>query len=142
MQIRFVRKVKASELVKEFERKYGSLEKLKRYLDKHPDDYVALMDYEDWVHCLKNPDIEIEEGEIIVTDTSFLTPQKLQILEAVKKFKPKSIRELAEKVGREVKNVYLDVKELKKVGLIELKPSGRAKKVELKFNQIIIEIDA
>lgn len=142
MQIKFVRKVKGSELVKEFERKYGSLEKLRRYLEKYPDDYVALMDYEDWIHCLKNPDIEIEEGEIIVTDVSFLTPQKLQILEAVKKFKPKSIRELAEKVGRDVKNVYLDVKELEKVGLIELKPFGRAKRVELKYNQIIITIGA
>ncbi len=97
MQVKFVRKVKASELVKEFERKYGSLERLKGYLEKHPDDYVALMDYEDWIHCLKNPDIEIEEGEIVVTDVSFLTPQKLQILKAVKKFKPKSIREPAEK---------------------------------------------
>jgi len=140
MQVKFVRKVKASELVKEFERKYGSLERLKRYLDKHPDDYVALMDYEDWVHCLKNPDIEIEEGEIVVTDVSFLTPQKLQILEAVKKFKPRSIRELAEKIGRDVKNVYLDLKELERIGLIELKPHGRAKKVELKFNQIVIAI--
>lgn len=140
MQVKFVRKVKASELVKEFERKYGSLEKLKRYLEKHPDDYVALMDYEDWIHCLKNPDIEIEEGEIVVTDVSFLTPQKLQILEAVKRFKPKSIRELAEKIGRDVKNVYLDLKELERIGLIELKPHGRAKKVELKFNQIVIAI--
>jgi DNA-binding transcriptional ArsR family regulator len=140
MQVKFVRKVKASELVKEFERKYGSLERLKRYLDEHPDDYVALMDYEDWVHCLKNPDIEIEEGEIVVTDVSFLTPQKLQILEAVKKFKPRSIRELAEKIGRDVKNVYLDLKELERIGLIELKPHGRAKKVELKFNQIVIAI--
>ena len=33
----------------------------------------------------------------------------------------------------------MDVKELKKVGLIELKPSGRAKRVELKYNHIIIE---
>ncbi len=140
MQVKFVRKVKASELVKEFERKYGSLEKLKRYLEKHPDDYVALMDYEDWIHCLKNPDIEVEEGEIVVTDLSFLTPQKLQILEAVKKFKPKSIKELAEKVGRDVKNVYLDLKELERIGLIELKPHGKAKKVELKFNQIVIAI--
>ena len=140
MQVKFVRKVKAEELIKEFERKYGSLERLKKYLEKHPDDYVALMDYEDWIHCLKNPDIEIEEGKIVVTDVSILTPQKLQILEAVKKFKPRSIRELAEKIGRDVKNVYLDLKELERIGLIELKPHGRAKKVELKFNQIVIAI--
>ena len=140
MRIKFVRKVRAEELVKEFERKYGSLERLERYLKDHPDDYVALMDYEDWKHFLANPDVEVEEGEIVVTDVSFLTPQKLQILEAIKKYKPKSIRELAEKVGRDVKNVYLDVKELERVGLIELHNSGRAKRVELKYNEVVIAI--
>ena len=136
MQIKFVRKVKAEELIKEFEKKYGSLEKLRRYLERHPDDYVALIDYEDWMHFLENPDIEVEEGEIFVTDVSFLTPQKLQLLEAIKKYNPKSIRELAKKVGRDVKNVYLDIKELEKAGVVELKTSGKAKKVELKFNEI------
>jgi len=140
MQIKFVRKVRAEELVKEFERKYGSLERLERYLKDHPDDYVALMDYEDWKHFIANPDVEVEEGEIIVTDISFLTPQKLQILEAIKKYRPRSIRELAEKVGRDVKNVYLDVKELERVGLIELRNEGRAKRAELKYNEVIIAI--
>ncbi len=140
MRIKFVRKVRAEELVREFERKYGSLERLERYLRDHPDDYVALMDYEDWKHFLANPDVEVEEGEIVVTDVSFLTPQKLQILEAIKKYKPKSIRELAEKVGRDVKNVYLDVKDLERVGLIELHNTGRAKRVELKYNEVVIAI--
>jgi len=53
---------------------------------------------------LENLDIEMEEkGTIIVTGVSFLTSQKFHILEAVRKFKPKSIRELAGKVGRDVK---------------------------------------
>lgn len=140
MQIRFVRRIKAKDMIKEFERKYGNIEKLKRYLERNPDDYTALMDYDDWLHFLENPGIEIEEGEIIVSDISFLTPQKLQILEAVKKYKPKSIRELAEKVGRNIKNVYMDLKELEKAGLVELESSGRAKKASLKYNEIVIAI--
>ena len=140
MRIKFVRKIRAEELVREFERKYGSLERLERYLKEHPDDYVALMDYEDWKHFLQNPDMEVEEGKVVVTDISFLTPQKLQILEAVKKYRPRSIRELAEKVGRDVKNVYMDVKELEKAGLVELHNSGRAKRVELKYNEVVIAI--
>ncbi len=67
-----LRKVKAKELIREFGRKYGSLERLERHLKRHPDDYVALMDYEDWKHFLGNPDIESEEGEIFVTNFSFL----------------------------------------------------------------------
>ena len=63
MLIKFVRRVRAKDLIKEFERRYGSLERLKRYLESHPDDYVALMDYEDWKHLLENPDVEVEEGE-------------------------------------------------------------------------------
>jgi len=140
MRIKFVRKVKAEELVREFERKYGSIERLERYLREHPDDYVALMDYEDWKYFLQHPDVEVEEGEVVVADISFLTPQKLQILEAIKKYRPRSIRELAEKVGRDVKNVYMDVKELEKAGLVELHNSGRAKRVELKYNEVVIAI--
>ncbi len=140
MRIKFVRRVKASELIEEFERKYGSLERLERYLERNPDDYAVLMDYEDWKHFLANPDVEVEEGEIIVTDISFLTPQKLRILEAVKKYKSKSIRELTERVGRDVKNVYRDVRELERIGLLELHDSGRAERVELKYNEIVISV--
>ena len=72
MLIKFVRKIGAKDLIKEFEKKYGSLEKLGRYLERYPDDYVALMDYENWKHLLENPDVEVEEGKIFVTNFSFL----------------------------------------------------------------------
>jgi len=39
MQIKFMRKVKTKELIKEFKKKDDSLEKLERYLERHPDDY-------------------------------------------------------------------------------------------------------
>ena len=58
----------------------------------------------------------------------------------MKKYKPKSIRELADKVKRDVKNVYMDLKDLEKAGLVELHDSGRAKRVELKYNEILITI--
>ena len=72
MLIKFVRRVRAKDLIKEFEKKYSSLERLERYLKRYPDDYVALMDYEDWKHLLENPDVEVEEGKIFVTNFSFL----------------------------------------------------------------------
>ena len=77
------------------------------------------MDYEDRIHCLKSPNMEI---------VSFLTSQKLQMLEAVKKLKPKSIKGVGGKDWTRCKNVYLDSKEPERIGLIKLKSYGKAKK--------------
>jgi DNA-binding transcriptional ArsR family regulator len=140
MRIKFVRKVKGEEMIKEFEKKYGSLENLERYIKENKKDYIALMNYEDWKHFIKNPEVVVEEGKIIVTDTAFLTVQKLQILEAIKKFEPESISELAEQVGRDFKSVYADLNELEAAGLIEFEEAEKEKKVELRCNEIVITI--
>ena len=140
MQIKFVRKVKGEEIVNEFEKKYGSLGNLERYTERNKKDYIALMDYEDWKHFIENPEVIVEEGEIIVTDAAFLTVQKLELLEAIKRFEPESISELAEKVDRDFKSVYADLKELEAAGLIEFEEVGKEKKAELRCNEIIITI--
>jgi DNA-binding transcriptional ArsR family regulator len=140
MRIKFVRRVKGGEMVNEFEKKYDSLENLKRHIKENKEDYIALMDYEDWKHFIENPEVIVEEGEIIVTDAAFLTVQKLELLEAIKKFEPETISELAEKVDRDFKSVYVGLKELEAAGLIEFEEAGKEKKVELRCNEIIITI--
>ena len=82
MRIKFVRKVKGEEMIVEFEKKYGSFDNLKRYIEENRGDYMALMDYEDWKHFIENPEVVVEEGRITVTDVAFLTVQKLGLLEA------------------------------------------------------------
>ena len=81
MRIKFVRKVKGEEMVREFEKKHGSLENLERYIEENKEDYIALMDYEDWQHFIENPAVVVEEGEIMVTDAAFLNDD-LEELEA------------------------------------------------------------
>jgi len=140
MRIKFVRKIKGEEMIKEFEKKYGSLQNLDRYIKENKRDYIALMNYEDWKHFIENPEIVVEEGEIIVTDATFLTVQKLELLDAIKKFEPESIGELAEKVSRDFKSVYVDLNELEAAGLVEFEEAGKEKKAELRCNEIVITI--
>ena len=140
MRVKFVRKAKGEEMIRQFEKKYGSLENLKRYTKEHKKDYIAVMDYEDWKHFIENPEVIVEEGEIIVTDAAFLTVQKLELIEAIKKFEPETISELAEKVDRDFKSVYVGLKELEAAGLIEFEEAGKEKKAELRCNEIIITI--
>ena len=75
MRVKFVRKAKGGEMVNEFEKKYGSLENLESYIEENKEDYIALMDYEDWKHFIENPEVIVEEGEIFVTEAAFLTVQ-------------------------------------------------------------------
>jgi hypothetical protein len=63
MRIKFVRKVKGEEMIKEFEKKYGSLKNLKRHIKENKRDYIALMNYEDWEHFIENPEIWLRKGK-------------------------------------------------------------------------------
>jgi len=69
-----------------------------------------------------------------------ITGQRLELLTAVRELKPKSIQDLARKVGRDFKNVYNDVKLLAQFGLIELKESGPRKSAlpVAKFTELVL----
>lgn len=51
-----------------------------------------------------------------------LTEERIRLLRAVKKEKPGTINELARILGRDVKNVHDDLKLLRRVGLVRLRP--------------------
>ena len=85
-------------------------------------------------------------GVLIVTFPDFetlgrvITGARLELMRAIRVYKPKSIQELAKRVKRDFKNVYQDVKLLAEYGLIELKEAGprRASKQETKFSEIVL----
>jgi predicted transcriptional regulator len=54
-----------------------------------------------------------------------LTPARWTLLEAVKRFGPMSINELARLLQRNYKNVHTDVTRLAELGLIERRPDQR-----------------
>ena len=54
-----------------------------------------------------------------------LSPKRLSLLWAIAEHEPRSVRELAERVGRDIKNVSQDLSFLSHLGLVELKEKRR-----------------
>ena len=54
-----------------------------------------------------------------------LSPKRLALLWAIAEHEPRSVRELAEQVGRDIKNVSQDLAFLARLGLVELKEARR-----------------
>jgi len=69
-----------------------------------------------------------------------ITGARLELLNNIRRMKPRSIQELARLVKRDFKNVYQDVKLLAEFGLIELKGVGPRKSAAplAKFSEIIL----
>ena len=92
MRVRFVKELKAEEKIREFEEKYGTVENLEAYLRRRPEDVLAQIDLKDWRYLLEHPGARVVEGEVRVSTGALLTKNELQILSAIKKEQPDSIR--------------------------------------------------
>jgi predicted HTH transcriptional regulator len=140
MIITLIKKQKGNEVLKEFEMKYGSLKEAER-LYKETANPLFLVDCENWKYFKDNPDEELESGITRVTNKLTLTEMKLEILDFIKNEKPKSIRELARFLDKDIKIIHPKVKELEQEGLIELKDGGRNTKIPyLNYDKIEIAI--
>jgi len=66
----------------------------------------------------------------------------LELLEVISKHEPEGIREAAELVDRDYKQVHRNLSELDDIGVIEFKAdgSGTAKKPKLKYDGLEIDI--
>ncbi len=69
-----------------------------------------------------------------------LTPQRKRLLDVVRRHKPSSIRELAEKLGRDYRNVYDDVVFLEKMGFLNLRRRGKKLVPEVDYDAIDIQV--
>ncbi len=69
-----------------------------------------------------------------------LTPKRKQLLDAVKRFKPSSLHQLAQTLGRDYKNVYKDAILLEKAGFLELKKKGNTLVPEVPYDEIDVKI--
>ncbi|HYB91768.1 MAG TPA: hypothetical protein VEC38_12070, partial [Candidatus Binataceae bacterium] len=73
-----------------------------------------------------------------------LTEKRLELLLAVVRHRPASVRELAGLVGRDYKNVSTDIMLLERLGLVRLKASagrGRAQTPSVPYDEIQVTID-
>ena len=74
------------------------------------------------LHCVVEKQLDFSWDEL-----KSLTPRRLELLYTLSDLRVESINNLAHKVRRDVKNVYLDLQILKKLGLVNLvkKKDGR-----------------
>ena len=71
-------------------------------------------------------------GELV----RILTPCRMELLKKIHELKPNSIKELAEKTGRDFKNVYNDLKVLSAIGLVEFREEGRSRRPYLPYDKV------
>ena len=71
-----------------------------------------------------------------------LSPKNLELLETISEHDPESIREAAELVDRDYKQVHGNLSELEDIGVIELEGSGpgQAKQPKLAYDGLEIDI--
>ena len=152
MQLRVVRSVPltvVSRRVSEFEEKYGdNLEDIPDHFAAGRVDREVFEDYVEWigmVHALRayseGEDFDYFTEEILELEKeqfSRLTPRRIELLDHLSKYRVTSITDLASKTGRDVKNVYNDLKILDRLGFIRLVREGRRVVPELLVQEITI----
>ena len=141
IEIKLTKTITGKELNDKFEKKYGSIQKLEKMLEKDPENMLLFSDLEDWKFFGKYPDETINEGRTILTDTLTLTNLEIELLNFIKNENPKSIRELARMIHEDVSNTQRRISRLEKEGLLELKQGSKNSKIPtLNYDKIEIAI--
>jgi DNA-binding transcriptional ArsR family regulator len=70
--------------------------------------------------CYREEILELDRNSL-----SKLTPRRIEILDRISSMNYQSINELAMKVGRDIKNVYRDLKVLEGLGFVKLERRGK-----------------
>ena len=70
-----------------------------------------------------------------------LTPRRIELLQKIRELKPSSIKELAEKIGRDFKNVYNDLIVLHGAGFVEFEEDGKSRRPYLPYDELEFKLD-
>ncbi len=139
MLIRITRRLtieEISERIKRFESEYGmSFNDFEKLFLESKIDRKEVGTYFDWAGLVDAYRGYIEGGELdyIVEkihelspqEMALLTPKRLELLDSLSSLQAKSINDLAQKIRRNVKNVYQDLQALKKLGFVVFKKRGK-----------------
>jgi predicted transcriptional regulator len=152
VQLRIVKRVPMAEV----RRRVAALEE--RYgvgIDEMPDPFTegqavkeSMEDYIEWLgmeHALRayreGEDFDYFTEDILDlawSDASKLTPRRMDLLDKLSKYQANSINDLASRIGRNVKNVYNDLKALEGLGFVRLVREGRSLVPELLVHEVTI----
>ncbi|MEL7672033.1 hypothetical protein [Methanobacterium sp.] len=141
IQITLERKITGSELIKDFEYEFGSLENLKKLLDEDPENVLLQLNLDDWKYHLNHPDAEVKDERRILTHKMPIDDLELTLMDHIKNENPGSVEELAEMVHEDVKKVHSKLEGLEEAGFIILHREQKDNVTpSLKYNSIKITI--
>lgn len=141
MFIRIIRSLTSDEIedrIKKFEKEFGmSFEKFEELFLKQKLDTKNTRVYFEWGEFVDSYKGYVEEGTLDYTveetkdfkpeQAALLTPKRIELLYKLATLRVDSINDLAQKIKRNVKNVYEDLKVLNKLGFVKLNTrKGRA----------------
>lgn len=139
--IRMIRTIHAIDMIKEFEKMYGSIEQLEKVLKKGEGDMKMKMDLDDWKYFLKNPYEEIQDGKTIFRDHTTISTLELELMNFIKYDNPKSVSELAKLIHKDVSTIQRKINNLEKEGLVTLEEGNKNSKIPvLNYDKIEIAI--
>lgn len=138
MLVRIVRRLTLEEIreqIKSFEKRFGVTfdEFEEAHLEKVDRDVIdAYFHWAELVHAYRGYvesgelDFAVEETrDLSPREAAVLTPKRLELLYSLASLRADSINELAQKIRRNVKNVYQDLQALKTLGFVTFTRKGK-----------------
>jgi len=118
-----------------FERKFGSFETFEEKFLKKRLDAKQMRTYFEWAELINSYKGYVEEGtldyiaeevkDFTPDQLASLTPKRIELLYQIAALRVESINDLAQKIRRNVKNVYQDLKVLSSFGFVRLNKRKR-----------------
>jgi hypothetical protein len=108
--------------------KYGSMDNLKRLMEKDPENVLYPRDLEDWLYHLEHPDAEVKQSETIFVKDLKINMSDLKMLDIIKNQHLTSIRNLSCILHKDLKTVQPGLHRLREEGFIKLE--GRSQKCQ------------
>ncbi len=132
MKVKIIKKrskADIQDMIKKWEKEYGTLSSLKqKVLISKCNSPEIMSDFVLWKYISQGAEFH---DNTVVEDTDVfevLSPRRAELLEYLMNNDVPSIKNLADRVRRNYKNVYDDLQALSKYGLVELNESGRSLK--------------
>ena len=91
----------------------------------------------------RDEDVEDRHVLVLADETELhrlLSPANLQLLRAIREHEPESMREAADVVDRDFKEVHRNLTELEALNVVEFVSDGRAKRPIVRFDDIDVEV--
>lgn len=100
----------------------------------------------EWIKAVEQGEEDVESHRVLNIEREedvarILSAVNLELLRTIAEHEPSSIRETAELVDRDVKDVHGNLTKLDTLGLIEFEQEGRAKRPVVPYDDIELDID-